>query len=62
MLIFRITALFENPFARVPLALLEQGVLVSSIGDHVLRFVPPLIIISEEIDSFIPMLESGLCK
>lgn len=43
-------------------ALLEQGVLVNSIGDHVLRFVPPLIITREEIDSFIPVLESVLCK
>ena len=43
-------------------ALLEQGVLVNSIGDHVLRFVPPLIITREEIDGFIPVLESVLCK
>ncbi|MGM9524860.1 MAG: acetylornithine transaminase [Peptococcaceae bacterium] len=43
-------------------ALLEQGVLVNSIGDHVLRFVPPLIITREEIDSFIPVLENTLAK
>lgn len=43
-------------------ALLEQGVLVNSIGDHVLRFVPPLIITREEIDGFIQVLESVLCK
>ena len=37
--------------------LLEQGVLVNSIGDHVLRFVPPLVISKEQIDEFIAVLE-----
>lgn len=42
--------------------LLKRGVLVNSIGDHVLRFVPPLIITKEEIDSFITVLEDVLTK
>ena len=42
--------------------LLKRGVLVNSIGDHVLRFVPPLIITKEEIDSFITILEDVLTK
>jgi len=37
--------------------LLNQGVLVNSIGEHVLRFVPPLIITKEQIDEFIAILE-----
>lgn len=40
--------------------LLKQGVLVNSIGDHILRFVPPLIISKAEIDSFMPILEQAL--
>lgn len=43
-------------------ALLEQGVLVNSIGEHVLRFVPPLIIGKAEIDSFVPALEQVLVQ
>ena len=42
--------------------LLKQGVLVNSIGDHVLRFVPPLIISKAEIDSFMPVLEQVLVQ
>ncbi len=42
--------------------LLKQGVLVNSIGDHVLRFVPPLIISKAEIDSFMPILEQVLVQ
>ena len=37
--------------------LLNQGVLLNSIGEHVLRFVPPLIITKEQIDEFIAILE-----
>lgn len=43
-------------------ALLQAGVLVNSIGEHVLRFVPPLVITKAEIDSFIPALEQVLTK
>ena len=42
--------------------LLKQGVLVNSIGDHVLRFVPPLIISKAEIGSFMPVLEQVLVQ
>lgn len=42
--------------------LLKQGVLVNSIGEHVLRFVPPLIITKAEIDSFIAILEPILVQ
>ncbi|MBQ5369585.1 MAG: aminotransferase class III-fold pyridoxal phosphate-dependent enzyme, partial [Peptococcaceae bacterium] len=42
--------------------LLKRGVLVNSIGDHVLRFVPPLTITKAEIDSFVPILEEVLTK
>ncbi len=42
--------------------LLEQGVLVNSIGDHVLRFVPPLVISKEQIDEFIAVLEPILVE
>ena len=37
--------------------LLKQGVLVNSIGEHVLRFVPPLILTKNQIDEFIAILE-----
>ena len=42
--------------------LLKQGVLVNTIGDHVLRFVPPLTITKEQIDDFIAILENALAK
>lgn len=42
--------------------LLEQGVLVNSIGEHVLRFVPPLVINKEQIDEFIAVLEPILVE
>ena len=42
--------------------LLKRGVLVNSIGEHVLRFVPPLTITKAEIDSFMPILEDVLTK
>ena len=42
--------------------LLKRGVLVNSIGEHVLRFVPPLTITKAEIDSFMPILEDVLIK
>ena len=42
--------------------LLKQGVLINSIGEHVLRLVPPLVISKAEIDEFIPQLEVALTK
>ena len=42
--------------------LLKQGVLINSIGEHVLRLVPPLVISKAEIDEFIPQLEAALTK
>lgn len=41
---------------------LKQGVLVNTIGEHVLRFVPPLIISKEQIDEFIMIFEKILMK
>lgn len=42
--------------------LLKRGVLINSIGEHVLRLVPPLVISKAEIDEFIPQLEAALTK
>lgn len=42
--------------------LLKQGVLVNSIGEHVLRFVPPLVIGKAEIDSFMQSWSRYWCK
>ncbi|MBR6756427.1 MAG: acetylornithine transaminase [Peptococcaceae bacterium] len=40
--------------------LLKQGVLVNTIGEHILRFVPPLIITKTEIDEFISLFKDIL--
>jgi len=37
--------------------MMELGVLVNTIGEHILRLVPPLIISKEEIDQFLAVLE-----
>ena len=42
--------------------LFKNGVLVNTIGEHVLRFVPPLTITKEQIDEFIVILENALKK
>ena len=42
--------------------LFKNGVLVNTIGEHVLRFVPPLTITKEQIDDFITILENALAK
>ena len=42
--------------------LFKNGVLVNTIGEHVLRFVPPLTITKEQIDDFIVILENVLTK
>lgn len=46
----------------VTAALLQEGVLVNSIGEHILRFVPPLVISAKEIDEFMVILERVLTK
>ena len=35
---------------------LKRGILINATGDHVLRFVPPLIITQAEIDRLIEVL------
>ena len=40
--------------------MLEKGILVNTIGEHILRLVPPLIIEKEEIDFFMNTLEEIL--
>ena len=42
--------------------LFKNGVLVNTIGEHVLRFGPPLTITKEQIDDFITILENALAK
>ena len=42
--------------------LFKNGVLVNTIGEHVLRFVPPLTITREQIDDFIVILENALAE
>jgi predicted acetylornithine/succinylornithine family transaminase len=42
--------------------LFKNGVLVNTIGEHVLRFVPPLTITKEQIDDFITILDNALAK
>jgi len=41
---------------------LEQGLLINCTMDRVLRFVPPLIIMKEEIDTLINALDGILTK
>ena len=40
--------------------MLEKGILVNTIGEHILRLVPPLIIEKEEINFFMNTLEEIL--
>ena len=42
--------------------MLEKGILVNSIGEHILRLVPPLIITKEEIDLFLNTLGEVLSE
>lgn len=43
-------------------SLLEQYVLVNGIGEHVLRFVPPLVITEKEMDEAIAALDKALAS
>lgn len=43
-------------------SLLEKGVLVNPIGEHILRLVPPLVISKEQIDEFMDILEQVITK
>jgi predicted acetylornithine/succinylornithine family transaminase len=36
----------------------EQGLLINCVGDHILRFLPPLIISSEEVDKAVNILKT----
>ena len=42
--------------------MLQKGILVNSIGEHILRLVPPLIITKEEIDIFLNTLGEVLSE
>lgn len=42
--------------------MLEKGILVNSIGEHILRLVPPLVITKEELDIFINTLSEVLAE
>lgn len=48
--------------APVVAELLENGVLINGIGEHILRFVPPLTISLAELDEAINALEKALVK
>lgn len=43
-------------------SLLEQHVLVNGIGQHVLRFVPPLVITQAEMDEAIAAMDKALAS
>ncbi|MFA5537544.1 MAG: acetylornithine transaminase [Bacillota bacterium] len=40
----------------------EKGLLINAIGEHVLRFVPPLIVVPEEIDKAVFILDEVLAE
>ena len=42
--------------------MLKKGILVNSIGEHILRLVPPLVITKEELDIFINTLSEVLAE
>lgn len=48
------------PAKEISSQLLAKGVLVNTIGEHILRFVPPLIITTTEIDEFIKLFHDIL--
>ncbi len=52
----------EGSAADAAAALLERGVLVGSIGAHVLRFVPPLILTKAQVDEAVSALEDALAE
>lgn len=48
----------EQPRAReIVVAMLERGFIINNIGDHILRFLPPLTIQKEHIDEMLAELE-----
>jgi acetylornithine/N-succinyldiaminopimelate aminotransferase len=48
------------PVGKVAAKAIEEGLLVITAGSDVLRFVPPLVITTEDIDAMIPKLEAAL--
>lgn len=52
---------FKDPIGReVTAALRDKGILVGSVGDRVLRIVPPLIVTKSDIDIFVNTLQEVL--
>jgi 4-aminobutyrate aminotransferase-like enzyme len=41
-------------------ACLERGLIINAIGDHILRFQPPLIITPREVNEAIEILDEAL--
>ncbi len=52
----------DRPGSKFVTACMEQGFLINCTMDTVLRFIPPLIITSEEIDKLIELLDSLFAK
>ena len=50
----------QRPGAGLAAAMREAGVLVNCTSETVLRFLPPLIVTSEEIDEMVGILDSVL--
>ncbi len=50
----------KRPAAPIVSACLQEGVLIITAGERVLRFLPPLIISPEQIDKMIAVLERVL--
>ena len=48
-----------RPVGEIVSKALENGLIVISAGNHVLRFVPPLIVTREHIDEMIEKLEKS---
>jgi hypothetical protein len=54
---------FANPIARtVASRCMENGLIVNAIGDKVLRFVPPLTLTQEQVDSAVAIIEAALVE
>jgi len=54
--------LFQPKAVEIKLKCLEAGYLIGSVGDNIIRMLPPLIITREDIDGFITSLDSILEK
>jgi acetylornithine/succinyldiaminopimelate/putrescine aminotransferase len=48
------------PGAEIVNKCLEQGVLINCVQNNVLRFLPPLIVIKEEVDQVVALLDEVL--